>query len=64
MSALFSKPKQSKIPDSSSKDIEEERRRQLAARKRAGGRSSTILTGGAGVTSPVLGAATSLIGGV
>lgn len=59
MAALFSKPKTP--PRLSDEEIAEERRRQLAARK-GGGRAGTILTGGAGLTTPILGTAASLQG--
>lgn len=62
MAALFSKPKQPKVPTISDKQIEEERRKRLM--ESAGrGRSSTILTSGKGVTAPLLGQAASLVGG-
>ena len=63
MTALFSKPKQPKIPTLSDDDIEKERLRQLAEQK-GGGRSGTILTGGAGVSGPILGSSANLAGGV
>ncbi len=59
MSFLFPKPKFPKPPEIDDEAIAEERRLQLA---RAAG-SKTILTGGAGVTGPVLGSASILAGG-
>jgi hypothetical protein len=61
MAALFSKPpKPPKIPERDDERIEQERRRKLASLK-AGGRASTLLSGGAGITAPVLGSAAQLI---
>ena len=63
MAALFSKPKQPKIPKISDKQIEEERRKRLIERT-GRGRQGTILTSGGGIDGPpLLGNAASLIGG-
>ena len=61
MSTLFSGPKKAP-PTLSAAQVESERRRILAEQKN-GGRAGTILTGGAGITAPILGKSTSLIGG-
>ena len=44
--------------------IEEERKRQLAARLAGTGRQATMLSGGGGITSPILGNAASIQGGL
>lgn len=62
MAALFTSPKKPKIPKFSDKEIEDERHRLIAERK-GGGRAGTILTGGAGISSPILGTAAVLSGG-
>lgn len=61
-SGLFKVPKVPDIPEIGDEEIQEERRRQLA-RRQLGGRASTILSGGAGITTPILGSAAQL-GGV
>ena len=63
MASLFSKPKQPKVPKFNDEAIAEERKRILAERK-GGGRAGTILTGGAGVSAPILGTAAALTGGM
>lgn len=64
MAALFGgKPKTPHIPRLSDKEIEEARRKLLKERA-GGGRQGTILTGGAGVNTPILGNAASLVGGI
>ena len=61
MAALFGGQKQ-EPPRISDEEIQEERRRKLAAQK-SGGRAGTVLTGGAGINTPILGSAASLLGG-
>ena len=64
MSFLMPKPpKPLPVPEIDDPEIEKERRRQLALRQR-GGRASTILSGGAGITTPILGSAAQLTGGI
>jgi len=62
MSILFNPPKFPKPPKISDKEIDEEKRRILANQK-SGGRQGTILTGGRGDPSSILGSAASLQGG-
>ena len=59
---FFKVPKVPDIPEIGDEEVQEERRKQLA-RRQAGGRASTILSGGAGITTPILGSAAQ-IGGI
>jgi hypothetical protein len=63
MASLFSKPKFPDPPKISDEEVENERRRQLANQK-SGGKQGTTLTGGAGVSAPILGSAAALTGGL
>ena len=63
MSGLFGGgPKTPAPPEKSDAEIERERRRKIIEME-GGGKSSTTLTGGAGITAPILGAAAQLSGG-
>ena len=62
----FLLPKTPKIPaplENDDEEIEAEKNRQLALR-RSGGKSSLILSGGAGLATPMLGQAAQLTGGL
>jgi hypothetical protein len=63
MASIFTGPEKVDVPTKSDKEIEEERRRQLKERT-GSGRAGTLLTGGGGITAPILGSAASLVGGV
>ena len=63
MGFLFSQPKPVAPPTIEDPEIEEERRRQLRLRQATGGRQATIISGGAGITTPILGSAAALGGG-
>jgi hypothetical protein len=64
MSGLFGGgAKVEKPPEKSDAEIERERRRKIVAMQ-GGGKGSTTLTGGAGITAPILGAAAQLVGGM
>ena len=62
MSGLFGGGVPEAPPEKSDAEIERERRRKIVAMA-GGGKGSTTLTGGAGVTAPILGAAAQLSGG-
>ena len=49
-------------PVKSNKEIERERRRQLVKMNRSG-HAATVLTGGGGVSSPILSTSASIMGG-
>ena len=63
MASLFGTPTIPRPPAIDDPRIEAEKRRALAIRMSTEGRQATIITGGAGVTTPLLGAAASLQGG-
>ncbi len=63
MGKLFKPPKAPAPPEIDDPRIEEERLRQLAARLRGAGRQATILSGGAGISAPILGTAAQISGG-
>lgn len=63
MSALFSAPKFPDPPTIEDDEVEEERRRQLALRT-SGSRQQSIVSGGRGVSGPILGTAAQITGGL
>ncbi len=64
MGKLFNPPQAEAPPTIDDPEIERERLRQLAARLQGAGRQTTILSGGAGVATPILGTAAQISGGM
>ena len=64
MAGLFGAPSFPSPPQIDHKKIEREKRRQLALHGGAGQMGGTILSGGGGITSPIIGAAAQLQGGL
>ncbi len=65
MAFLFPQPRPAPpaVPTIEDPEIARERARQHAARIMGGGRQATNPTGGAGVTTPILGSAAQIAGG-
>lgn len=63
MSAIFKAPKFPTPPEIDDEEIAKERRRRLAE-SQTGPRGGTVLTGGQGVTTPLLGRAAAITGAV
>ena len=61
MASLFGGGKKP-VPTLSAAEIEAERKRILAEQK-SGGKAGTVLSGGAGLTAPLLGNSPTLMGG-
>lgn len=61
MAGLFKAPKFPDPPKIDDAEVEEERRRQL--RTRSAGSGQTIISGGAGISAPILGTSAQIAGG-